>query len=199
MSTRTVATGETEGLAKRGWQMLHTLLSIELLLLTATLLVSIYSQSINIQRQHEMKTIDLMTHFQNRYDTLMWEVSPTVDEEVEAQAYFSRYWNMQLEQYEYWQQGLIADDVYAYWTSLRRATYNDAAYRPFRTFPDYTFQQGWEFARADLHVDVDTYGFGSFMQEVMTGDREITAIMAEYKRPRPSWLREFVQDLPWSQ
>lgn len=197
--TAAAAGADSEGLPRRSWQLLHTLLSLELLLLTATLLVSIYSQSINIQRQHEMKTIDLMTHFQNRYDTLMWEVSPAVADEATASAYFSRYWNMQLEQYEYWQQGLIEDDVYSYWMSLRRETYRDEAYRPFRGFPDYTFQQGWDFARADLHVDVDTYGFGSFMNEVMTGTRDIDAILREYKRPNPSWIEEFAKDLPWSQ
>lgn len=182
------ASAESEPLQRRGgWGIFHTLISIELLLLTATLTVSIYSQSINIQRQHEMKMVDLMTHFQNRYDVLMWEVAPAVDEMEDAQSYFSRYWNLQLEQYEYWQEGLIEDDIYAYWMGLRRATYNDASYRPFRTFPEYTFQQGWTFARADLHVEADSYGFDGFMREVMTGDRPIAEIMAQYKRPAPNF------------
>jgi hypothetical protein len=188
MAKSAAASAESEHIPRRGgWGVFHTLVSIELLLLTATLTVSIYSQSINIQRQHEMKMIDLMTHFQGRYDVLMWEVAPAVDDIEDARSYFSRYWNMQLEQYEYWQEGLIEDDVYAYWMGLRREAYNDAEYRPFRTFPDYTFQQGWAFAKDDLHVERDTYRFEPFMQEVMTGTRSIEAIMAEYKRPEPTF------------
>lgn len=166
----------------RGWQIIHSLVVIELLLLTATLLASVYSQYINTAREHEMKTIDLMWHFQDRYDNLVWEIAPAVHDDAGARAYYGRYWNMQLEQFEYWQQGLIEDDVYAYWMALRRATYNDPA-RPFPSLPDYTFARGWEEAKQDLHVDVDTYGFGRFMEEVMKTHHDVRAIMARYKRP----------------
>jgi hypothetical protein len=167
---------------KTDWRLLHTLATVELLLLTAAVLVSVYSMSINIQRQHEMKTIDLMGHFQDRYDELIWEVADHVTDTEKAENYFSRYWNLQLEQYEYWKQDLIADDIYAYWMGLRRALYNDPHYRPFKlTLPEYTYQQGWQHAQKDLRVTVHPYDFGDFMNDVMTTDRPIRDIFSKHK------------------
>ncbi len=169
--------------SERRWQVLHWLMLVELAILTAALIFSWITMNTNTTVQHEMKQIDLMRHFQDRYDKIIWEVSKEVTDERTANAYFDRYWNLQLEQYEYWKQGLIDDDVFAYWMKLRRESYMDAEWRPFEeTLPDYTYKQGWEHARLALRIDLHTFDFSDFMADVMTTDRDISDILRQYHR-----------------
>src|SRR5437764_977233 len=82
---------------------------------TCALCFSIYALLHTSSVQRQMKTIDLMRSFQERYDRLEWVESKAVHDEDTAKRYFARYWNLQLEQYEYWKQGFIDDKIFAYW------------------------------------------------------------------------------------
>jgi len=60
----------------------------------------------------ESKTLDLMQSFQQRYDKLMLVDVNDVKDDRGYYRFLERVWNLQLEQFEYWLQGYIKDDIY---------------------------------------------------------------------------------------
>lgn len=175
--------GEHKELPKRRkWLLADKILACTAGIYSIALIMSIITFSFHIKRQYEMKTIDLMRSFQSRYDKLVWEVVDGVQNKSQAAQYYSRYWNLQLEQYEYWKQGYIDDNIYAYWMRLRRATYNNPILDPLgNRIPGYGYQEGWKDAKKWLRIDLHTYDFGPFMEEVMNTKRDIRKIFAQHK------------------
>ena len=150
----------------------------------AAFVLSLLSLTVTRKRQHEMKTIDLMRSFQDRYDKLVFEAADQVKNGEEAERFFYRYWNLQLEQYEYWKQGYIDDRVYAYWMAFRRAEYKEDE-KLFKRHPAATYKQGWEKAKELLKLDLHPIGdFQEFIEEVFDKNdknAKIAAILRKYR------------------
>jgi hypothetical protein len=152
-------------------------------------ILSIFTFRFSQRRLHEMKTIDLMRSFQDRYDRLVFEDS--IDETPEGERHFYlRYWNLQLEQYQYWKQYLIEDGIFEYWMALRREAYNETMH-PFRRKLSVPFAKGWEEAKQGLKLGLHRGGdFQRFMDHIFTSRGEIPSIMGLHRpwRPWRQWL-----------
>jgi hypothetical protein len=88
---------------------------------------------VTINTQRQLKEIDLRQNFLKRYDELVFEVKPRTmsapansdDEKKAAQlmafSYYHRFWDLQLEEYQFWREGLIDKQIYASWMDFRRS------------------------------------------------------------------------------
>ena len=90
-------------------------------------LIAVYGlfQVVEVQKENkefykELKTIDLMSSFQNRYDDIM-HTSKNLSNDglVDAVVYYERFWNLQLEQWQYFNKGYVDCNTYTYWMTCR--------------------------------------------------------------------------------
>ena len=85
------------------------------------------------------KIIDVTINCQKRFDTIVWESVRLINEgKVEVEEYYERYWNLQLEQFQYWKLGFINDEIYKYWMSARFKEWNQN-----KSIGEISYQDGW--------------------------------------------------------
>lgn len=101
-------------------------LQIYLPILTAIiLLLSLRNSNKTLAMSKEYKTVDVMLQCQKRYDKIVWDMKERVKKgERETDAFYDRFWNLQLEQFQYWVNGFINDKTFLYWLSCRHNEYN---------------------------------------------------------------------------
>jgi hypothetical protein len=128
---------------------------------------SLYTLNFNSEKQRELKTLDLMANFQERYDEIMWETKDRVETNHNAKDWYTRFWNLQLEQYEYWKKGYISDETYEYWMAHRRHSFNENN-NPFINKPEVTitYKEGWEYSSKHLVLSEHRMGFRKFMESI---------------------------------
>lgn len=150
-----------------GSEMLYRLL----LPLTASAVIAL-TFLFGLRAQRRLKSTDVMAAFQLRYDTLMFNFRAEVDQgKHPVQLFYSRYWNLQMDQYQAWRAYLISDPVYHYWMRTRQIEQEalPAAER-------YNARTGWE-EFSQKYSDMD---FVRFMNQVLDG-ADIGRLMAQEK------------------
>lgn len=120
-----------------------------------------------VHKEREMKIIDLLSHFQQRYDQITYEVKSEVQALPEAQArpleaYYYRFWDLQLEQYQAWKAGFITPEIYSSWMEQRQREWG----RNWAVGGK-TYQDGWRETKEYLN----NKEFADFMDKVFAGDR----------------------------
>lgn len=143
---------------------------------------SLYTLSYNTKKQREMKTIDLKKDYQKRYDELVWDIQSKVKNDNDALKWHERFWNLQLEQYEYWIQGFIDHDEYEYWMEFRRTSYRNK----FNPFDDnsitISFEKGWEESVEKLKLHMHKKRFDDFMDKIFNSDQTTRDIFEKHKK-----------------
>ena len=111
-------------------------------------LFAVYSTS---STQRQLKEIDLRQNFLRRYEELVFDVKPktvsaptnTDDEKKAAQSmaftYYHRFWDLQLEEYQFWKEGLIDKAIYASWMDFRRSEMQNN-----ETLQGISYRQAWD-------------------------------------------------------
>jgi|GEM_PF-2824616 len=101
------------------------------------------AQQTSTETQRKLKEIDLRQSFQKRYDDLTDETRSKVKSQQDAEAYYRRFWRLQLEEYQYWCDGMIDENLYDTWANSRRYEWNHGP--PFKyQKAAYTYKQGWD-------------------------------------------------------
>ncbi len=128
---------------------------------------AIYALIYTLDQQRKMKVIDLLAEFQRRYDEVTYDVKGKVQAQpqvgqVRPEEYYRRYWDLQLEQHQYWKSGYITREIYSSWMDFRRREWlaNEQV-------GGKSYQDGWQEAKRYL----DDYEFSNFMERVFNGDR----------------------------
>ena len=111
-----------------------------------SVVLAYYAFTTTTSTQHELKEIDLRQNFQKRYEELVFDAKEKASVPIEdkeqarkvAVSYYHRLWDLQLEEYQYWKDGLIKPEVYASWMDFRRKEWktNDS-------LQGVTYQQAW--------------------------------------------------------
>lgn len=128
-------------------------------------LIAVYGlyQVVLVQQENkefykELKTIDLMSSFQNRYDDIMHTSKKLSNEGIlDGVIYYERFWNLQLEQWQYFNKGYVDCSTYSYWMLCRYREWikNDSV-------GGITFQDGFKLGLSGLEAPK----FKSFMSTV---------------------------------
>jgi hypothetical protein len=127
-----------------------------------------------VHNEREMKTIDLLTHFQQRYDYLVYEEQrklqalPEEQARPQAEAFYRRFWDLQLEQYQEWREGFITPEIFSSWMNFRRCEWERN-----EKVGGVTYREGWEGFKKYLGNDDD--GFSAYMEEVFKNRRAVCA------------------------
>ncbi len=156
----------------------------------SALIISLISYRRNIETLLEMKTIDLMRSFQDRYDKMRWDMATAVKTPQEAEHYYARFWNLQLEQYEYWRRHLIKDEIFEYWMNVRRYESQNNGSNLLPNVVGYSFADGWKNAQTLLtlhrHFDGD---FVQFINNILSSDYRVIDIIRSHRRCLPNSRR----------
>lgn len=125
------------------------------------------------------KKLDVTMHFQEAYAKLEKEKTD-VRSVPDADAWFQRYWHLQIREYEYWLHGYIRDEIYIYWMICNKADYN----RP-RAFPiydsnvppqatPYSYAKGWETVKDGVIFEQHPYSFKQFIERMLAHKQDDT-------------------------
>lgn len=86
----------------------------------SSLLTVVEIERTNLEYNQELKSIDLMNSFQSRYDKIIYDYKKeALDDIIPVQEYYNRFWNLQLEQWQYFNKGYIDGNTYCYWMKCR--------------------------------------------------------------------------------
>lgn len=161
--------------------------SLSVIIALFALVISIRTRKQNVESLREMKTIDLMRSFQERYDNLRWESALQVDSPAAAKRYYERFWNLQLEQFEYWIGGFIQHKTYAFWMDIRRHSFENGE----DLFPpgiQYAFANGWEDAKLSLRLVQYSDGrFVRFIERIRDKTEPLGTILLAFN---PTYLNK---------
>ena len=57
---------------------------------------------------------------QRRFEHIVYDLMPKVmRHEYDINEFYDLYWGLQVDQYHFWKQNLIDDEIYSYWLTLR--------------------------------------------------------------------------------
>ena len=117
---------------------------------------------LNAAKMRRTKALDLANAYQTRYNEANWREKQQVERgELSADIWYEKFWNLQLEQYQYWRMGYIPSDIFEYWLRLRRKEWETNS-----SLGEKTYREGWHLGKAcfsDPH-------FAEFMNLVFDGD-----------------------------
>jgi hypothetical protein len=114
-----------------GFSILFSFLSIVVTTVSVLIALSAVKRSAENQRnivenQRDMKGIDLLVSFQQRYDALAYDARSQAslnitdaEKSTKAMEWYRRFWDLQFEQYQYWKKGYINYDIYESWMDFR--------------------------------------------------------------------------------
>jgi hypothetical protein len=116
---------------------------------------------LNASRMRRTKALDLSCNYQARYHETNWEDIRSVERgEISAETWYEKFWNLQLEQYQYWKMGYIPNDIFSYWMRLRQKEWAKNA-----SLGAKTYREGWNRAKEYLSDPQ----FAGFMTRVFEG------------------------------
>lgn len=105
-----------------------------------------------LKAQRELKEIDLRQFFLKRYEEIVFDQREKVESlpadtpkeilEKKAKNYYHRFWDLQLEEYQFRCSQLIDEKIYASWMDFRYGEFRDNAY-----LQGTNYQDGWEEAK----------------------------------------------------
>ncbi len=135
-----------------------------------SIVVAVGSAHFSGNVNQSLRTLDLMMQCQGRYERIHYDVrSEAVSGQRDHREYFERYWALQHDQYQYWKDGFIDEDIYFYWMYLRHLEWERN--EKLRTM---TYQDGWAFSVE--HLGREGSDFHRFMRSVFRGrHRLVTA------------------------
>ena len=140
------------------------------------------------QAQRDLKQIDLRQDFLKRYEEIVFDEKEKVkslrartpkEKEIarkKAFSYYHRFWDLQLEEYQFRCDGLIDKRIYASWMDFRRGEHRDND-----NLQGITYKEGWEESkkyfldREPSRAPYYTY-FTGFMEKVFQGDTQADPI-----------------------
>lgn len=141
----------------------------------------------SIAHERKMMGLELLIHFQTRYDKVAYENRNRILELMTlnkdtavvnrmVKSYYSRYWDLQLEQYQAWRDTLLDISIYSTWMRWRRYEYerND-------TLGLLNYQKGWTRFKTIPHLKDSE--FVRFTNEVHNGNE--TVYINGYKKLKP--------------
>jgi hypothetical protein len=85
---------------------------------TTVVLIITIVQTVRITR--DTKAVDVILQCTKRYDDLVWVQKHQVyEKKLPATTYYIRFWNLQLEQFQFWLLGFLSDEIFKYWLTCR--------------------------------------------------------------------------------
>jgi len=115
--------------------------------------------------------VDVMLRCQERYDQIIWKYKETIlKSNIPEIHFYDRFWELQIEQFQYWQRGYITNEIFEHWMFQRKREWVEN-----NKVKDLSYQDGWK----------KIYGFRvdnkytQFMERIFQG--EIVEVMKKYK------------------
>lgn len=145
----------------------------------AATLVAILTLLITQSWANFHKKLDVTTQFQEAYATLEKETTE-VKSPDDADAWFRRYWHLQIREYEYWLQGYIRDEIYIYWMVCNKADIErpktfvvyDSTTPPHKT--PYSYRAGWDKVKDEVIFKRHPYCFVQFIERMLAAKQDET-------------------------
>jgi|SRR6266853_3447517 len=155
---------------KRHWSLNQKLALFSVIISVGSLFFAISALLYTVHNEREMKTIDLLTHFEQRYDYLVYEqksnlqAMPEEESRPLAEAFYRRFWDLQFEQYQEWREGYITPKIFNSWMRLRHCEWEQN-----EKIGGVTYQEGWQGFKKYLGSEDD--GFSAYMEDVFKNKR----------------------------
>jgi len=93
----------------------------------------------NLEIIKELKRIEITYDFQKRFELINSEYNSGEKSEVAINSYFLKFWNLQIEQFQYYIKDYIVEDAFLYWMRNNIQNINNH----FK-IEHITYKEGWE-------------------------------------------------------
>ena len=105
--------------------------------------------------QQKLKQVDIMLHCQGRFNDLMYKDYLKISEEDDIYQFYDRYWLLQLNQFHFWEKGLIEDEIFKRWIQIRKNDFannkKDLKFSKINPNKDFFYTNGFDYAKKSLH------------------------------------------------
>jgi hypothetical protein len=110
--------------------------------------------------------MDVAIGCQHRYMDTVFDAKMLVKEgKVKGEDYYLKFWNLQIDQFQYWTLGYIETEIYRYWMQCRHRESERN-----ETLGGISYDAGWKLAQEQL---CPPPAFVEFMTKVFHGDLEV--------------------------
>jgi hypothetical protein len=149
--------------------MIVNILQMSLTFLTAVILYLTLVRSLRTWKEN--KAVDVMLRCQERYDDIVWNYKQKVrNSGIDELEFYERFWELQVEQFQYWRKGYISDEIYECWAYQRHREWLEN-----KNLRSLSYQDGW---KKICGLEVQNV-FTQFMNLVFSGN--ISEAMKKYK------------------
>jgi len=110
------------------------------------LLISIIIAYKAIRLQKELKQIDVLLYFQNRFNLLVYGDHTNIKTKEDVKLYWEKFWLLQKDQYRLWKKGFIDDIDFERWLTTKKRCFINGC-NNYENFPDeitIPFKEGWK-------------------------------------------------------
>ena len=164
------------------WTLRNVLTGVNTIMNISAMLIAVVALLISSHRQREDKAVEMTSYFQQRYADVSSEreaLSHPAANRTDSLAHPHRchevavhFWNLQLEQYQFWRKGLIPQEFFEYWMRCRHYEEGKAQL----SFGTMSYLESWEYAKGVLNHPE----FASFMDAVLKGDLTVASTPSEH-------------------
>jgi hypothetical protein len=144
---------------------------IQMFLTFITTVILFFTLIYTLRLSKKNKAVDVMLRCQERYDQITWRYKDTIlKSDIPEIHFYDRFWELQIEQFQYWQKGYITDEIFEHWMFQRKREWAEN-----NKIKKLSYQDGWK----------KIYGFRvdnkytQFMERIFQG--EIVEVMKKYK------------------
>jgi len=95
----------------------------------------------NLEIIKELKRIEITYDFQKRFESIYSEYNIGKKSDDEINSYFLKFWNLQIEQFQYYIKDYIDEDAFLYWMRHSIKKINNHL-----KIENITYKEGWEHA-----------------------------------------------------
>lgn len=146
------------------WTLRNALNGVNTIMSLSGMLIAVFALIVSSHRQREDKAVEMTSYFQKRYADVTAEreaLSVDTRDTIACKRAAIHYWNLQLEQYQFWKRGLIPKEFFVYWMNLR---HREA--KAHERFGSMNYLRSWFYAKDVLAHEK----FTRFMNKILLGN-----------------------------
>ncbi len=136
-----------------------------------------------LRLQKELKKIDVLLFFQNRFNALVYEDNSNIRTREDVVVFYEKFWLIQKDQYRLWKKGFLEDTVFLRWiTTIKKDFQQHRSYGNIPPDLQASFLEGWKTSK-DAMLDNKFVNFIEILQYYTPKD-SIKALKSNWKMKR---------------
>jgi hypothetical protein len=133
----------------------------------ATVILSVVSLKLSLCTNKSLKRVDIAMECQRRFAKVYYTLRPKAKaNQYNVAEYYSLFWSLQIDQFQYWTEGLIDEKIFSFWMFCRHEEWLEN-----EMIATMDYHSGWRLAVKKFRLESSE--MYPFMMSVFEGTSEL--------------------------